>query len=472
MNNNNNNNTNYEVRGLSGINNIGNTCYMNAALQCLSASNLFVGFLIKKKFVSDIKKNIIDDLTDKEREKKSKTHKDENRDDGEDDGNESDVSIYLRDVKDKYYNSMTYNSYKLFKNLWKTNTVITPRTFKTKLGKFCRTFRDYNQQDSQDFIFFLLNQIHDEIKCTVSLRYKNIPQDIINYIKERKTIYKLIKDEQEPELIQNKLKEFNEFIERNNKFETIYKSLDYWDSYLKKNHSPVIDIFTGLYLNQIICTQCNKRSINFEPYLILPLPIIDSINSINGIKESNLQDCLREFSKTEVLDNDNKYNCTVCKEHTVAHKNIYLWDLPEHLIIQLKRFSNNGVFSVKNNNTIKFPFKNLTFTENYHEYRPRNYSYNLYGVIYHVGSLSSGHYYAYTKNPLNNKWYRFNDSTVQYIPDEIIEREIMNGGSYILFYKKNYSNSENSNNLNNLTNDDDEIVISDADLSSNEDGDL
>ena len=53
------NNTNYDVRGLSGLNNIGNTCYMNAALQCLSASNLFVGFLIKKKFVSDIKKNHI-----------------------------------------------------------------------------------------------------------------------------------------------------------------------------------------------------------------------------------------------------------------------------------------------------------------------------------------------------------------------------------------------------------------------------
>ena len=28
-----------------------------------------------------------------------------------------------------------------------------------------------------------------------------------------------IKDEQEPEIIQNKLKEFNEFTERNNKFE-------------------------------------------------------------------------------------------------------------------------------------------------------------------------------------------------------------------------------------------------------------
>ena len=50
-----------EIRGLSGLSNIGNTCYMNSALQCLSASNLFVSFLIKKRFVSDLKQNIIDE---------------------------------------------------------------------------------------------------------------------------------------------------------------------------------------------------------------------------------------------------------------------------------------------------------------------------------------------------------------------------------------------------------------------------
>lgn len=435
-----------EIRGLSGLNNIGNTCYMNSALQCLSASNLFVSYLIKKKFVPEIKQNIIDKLGDKEREKRKKSKIQENDDNNDSD---SDVSIYLRDVKDKYYNSMTYNSYKLFKNMWKTNSIITPKTFKTKLGKFSETFRGYHQQDSEEFINFLLNQIHDEIKCDVILKYKNIPQEIVDYIKVRKDIYKEIKDEEDPEIIKNKLREFTEFIERFEKFETIYKSLDYWDSYVKKNYSPIIDIFSGLFMNQITCTKCNKKSRSFETFNVFPLPIPD-----NG---SYLQDCLKEFSKTEILNGDNKYKCEICNEHTIAHKNMYLWDLPEHLIVQLKRFTNTGT---KNNSTIKFPFENLTFTDNYHEFRPRNYSYSLYGVIYHMGSLCGGHYIAYTKNPINNKWYRFNDSDVHYIPDEDIESEIMNGNSYILFYKKTYNDSENSN----------DETISDDDLPSDVEG--
>ncbi len=440
-------NKDIEIRGLSGLTNIGNTCYMNSALQCLSANNLFISYLIKKKFVSDIKENIIEELAKKEREKlkKSKTIVDIN----DDSDSDSDVSIYLRDVKHKYYDSMTYNTYKLFKNMWKSNSVITPKTFKSRLGKFSETFRGYHQQDSEEFINFLLNKIHDEVKCNVSLKYKNVPQEVIDYIETRKEIYKDIKKEPDPEVIQRKLFGFNKFTENHTKLETIYKSLDYWDSYIKKNHSPIIDIFSGLFMSQVTCTKCNKKSVSFEPFNILPLPIPNNAN--------DLQDCLREFSKSEVLTECNKYNCENCKELNDAHKNMYLWDLPEHLIIQLKRFSNNGMMTRKNNSTIKFPFKNLTFTDNYHEYRPRNYSYDLYGVVYHMGSLSGGHYIAYTKNPINDKWYRFNDSEVCYIPDEDIENEIMNGGSYILFYKKNYSVSENSN---------DEIVSNDDELPS------
>lgn len=36
--------------------------------------------------------------------------------------------------------------------------------------------------------------------------------------------------------------------------------------------------------------------------------------------------------------------------------------------------------------------------------------YNLYAISNHTGSMLSGHYTAYAKNPYSNHWYSFNDS--------------------------------------------------------------
>ena len=36
--------------------------------------------------------------------------------------------------------------------------------------------------------------------------------------------------------------------------------------------------------------------------------------------------------------------------------------------------------------------------------------YNLYAVSNHNGTMFSGHYTAYAKNPYCNQWYSFNDS--------------------------------------------------------------
>jgi ubiquitin carboxyl-terminal hydrolase 8 len=439
-----------EVRGLSGLNNIGNTCYMNSALQCLSASDMFTGYLIKKYFVGDLKENIVQNLADITRKKK--------RQQGEDIKDDDDVSVYLKEIKKHYYSSMTYNTYKLFKALWKSNSCITPKSFKQNLGEHCKSFRNFSQQDSQEFINFVLDKIHEEIKCEVYLKYKNVPEDIIEYITQRKDFCKKIQDEKNPGLLEAKIKILETFVNEHQREETIFKSLEYWDGYIKKNHSPIIDIFSGLFMSEVNCLNCNKKSLSFEPFNILPLSIPDHT--------ADLKDCLKEFSKTELLQDDNKYKCEHCKQESNAEKKMYIWDLPELLIIQLKRFNNMGRATRKNGETIKFPFENLTFEDNYHQYRSRDYKYSLYGVVYHMGNLHGGHYISYTKNPMNNKWYRFNDDSVHHIPDESIEQELVNSGSYILFYKKNYKDSHISSGLScdaSVSNDDG--FTSDEDLS-------
>ena len=59
--------------------------------------------------------------------------------------------------------------------------------------------------------------------------------------------------------------------------------------------------------------------------------------------------------------------------------------------------------------------------------------YELYAVICHLGPSSmSGHFVAYCKNIIDNKWYLYNDGLVSKCTKK---EEYRNGMPYILFYK-------------------------------------
>lgn len=67
--------------------------------------------------------------------------------------------------------------------------------------------------------------------------------------------------------------------------------------------------------------------------------------------------------------------------------------------------------------------------------------FDLYGVLVHSGSSYSGHFYAYLRPNLGDKWYQFNDSTVSEVSEE--EAIAKNFGSestsysaYMLIYTK------------------------------------
>lgn len=54
-------------------------------------------------------------------------------------------------------------------------------------------------------------------------------------------------------------------------------SSESWQNYLKRNQSIIVDYFAGQYKSTLVCPDCNKISITFDPFLIasLPIPAID-----------------------------------------------------------------------------------------------------------------------------------------------------------------------------------------------------
>ncbi|KAG7468755.1 ubiquitin carboxyl-terminal hydrolase 8, partial [Solea senegalensis] len=56
--------------------------------------------------------------------------------------------------------------------------------------------------------------------------------------------------------------------------------------------------------------------------------------------------------------------------------------------------------------------------------------YGLYAVSNHYGGLDGGHYTAYCKNALKQRWYKFDDHEVS----EISTSSVKSSAAYILFY--------------------------------------
>ncbi len=72
----------------------------------------------------------------------------------------------------------------------------------------------------------------------------------------------------------------------------------------------------------------------------------------------------------------------------------------------------------------------------------KNCTYDLIGIVNHMGSLYGGHYYAECKNPFDGTWNEFNDSICKEI--DINDKRYDKEGAaepYLLFYcKKEFVN--------------------------------
>ena len=91
------------------------------------------------------------------------------------------------------------------------------------------------------------------------------------------------------------------------------------------------------------------------------------------------------------------------------------------------------------------------------EGEPNNMIYDCYAVSNHYGSMGFGHYTAYAKNPLTNKWYDFDDSRVQ----QVEEKDVCTGAAYNLFYRRR---DWHQNNMENGINFDKMAIKPDMDL--------
>jgi ubiquitin carboxyl-terminal hydrolase 8 len=409
------------VPGMSGLKNMGNTCYLNATLQPLSYTIPFSVYLRTEMYKKKLHNNIATKLCDDKREKQKLSEKIK-------------VDITTKELEKTCENTVTQKMSDLMIAMWRENCDISPKSIKKKIAELNNEFYGYKQNDSQEALNLILDRIHEETKTEVVIEFCDMPNEVYELIRKRQHCAKIIKDNnQSIEIRQDAKDEYNKYQMAHSDASTILGAYVFWKKYVTNSYSIITHLFTGLFYSHVTCNECGGISESHEPFTMLSIETKQQ-------GETTLQECLKHFSEEEELDD--KYKCSTCKKMVDAKKKMYIWEPPDVLIIHLKRFKNeitkHGNYAhshiSKTNSVIDFPIKGLKLDDNYCDLNKKDWKYNLYAITEHNGYVNGGHYIAYCKNPINNKWYEFDDARVFHIPDSKIEGELVTKNAYILYY--------------------------------------
>jgi ubiquitin C-terminal hydrolase len=489
---------------LVGLNNIGNTCYMNSIIQILSNTPDINTFFLNNKYLEILYNKF----------------------------NESNIEK----IGIIFDQQLSFHFGKVIKLLHSNDISFAPIDFKRIFGKKIEIFQGSEQQDSQEAFICIIDTIHNELELPININIKN----------KEKEIYILSDEYNGDDLEIKALRSFLREIKKSSIFKEVFQGLQHSNISCPKcdNISNTFDPILHFTLSfpEKLDTNLQKENISKKNKSLVTIPLemnknskqnnitkkwyknfnsksntfsIDSdssdefisyddlnnddyiididedtnyipnfMNSNNSITKNNLSeietnyielmneyeskqipiesnenkelqlyDLFDNFIQTEILDDNNKWYCSFCKDHVNAKKSMNIWYLPEILVIHLKRFerSFNGYSIINKKITDKVIFPDELMLDKYIDdkspMKGKNIKYELYAINNHQSNIFSkfndkekihvkqitssgidvGHYYSYVK--VNNKWYEFNDEIVKEI------KEIVTENAYLLFYK-------------------------------------
>lgn len=324
--------------GVSGLANLGNTCFINSALQCLTVLPSLTDYFLSGSYKIDRSPGRTCML----------------------------ASLFAG----------------LLLQRWKEGVqVSTPSELVNYVWR-CSHFSPRSQNDSQEFLAYFLDQLHEEL----------------NRATAKATSHPLSQNKDEEILADSA-----------------------WQQHLQRNRSIVVETFQGQLKSSLTCLRCKHTSVTFEPFMFLSVPIPAG-------RSDSLRECLAEFTKSERLGGSERWSCPRCLQPVEALKQLELWKVPPVLIIHLKRFYCQREAMGKLTKSISYPVVNLMLDQYIGKKQSRLPGYNLIAKINHMGSITSGHYTAQTMQ--NGVWLDCDDDRCTLIDSSSLQSP----STYVLLY--------------------------------------
>lgn len=272
--------TRQQIYGINGIKNLGNTCFMNSALQCLMNIPRFRDFLkIANKDWWRL----------------------------------SNEQIHQRSVSDKsglYGKRERTNAGELtcvlssfICSMWGSSKQVGDAGhIKSVVGRISNRFCGYSQHDSQEFMCVLLDSLHEELKVLGKFISDNVDDDHIKPTSLREGSDDKLKKGMQSMInsAKSNVNELSKQIDNLSNDRSLSDNLlgfFFHKIHSRSGFSFILKTFQGQIKSTVQCLSCYHYSRTFDPFMFLCLPVINE-----------RQDNSRAIDKYSSFRNDKRYH--------------------------------------------------------------------------------------------------------------------------------------------------------------------